>query len=171
MKIAIGTASETKIEAVRLAVEAHLPGQDHYFLPGTTDSGVPDQPVGHEQILKGAINRARSALEREKADIAFGLEGGTYKVGEFMLDIGLVYIIDNYGRQGLGGSRDIKLSAKQKAGIEAGKELSDVIAEIYQVDTKSTRDCSGVMTRGLLPSTKYYQEAAELALVSYIEET
>ena len=56
-------------------------------------SGVPDQPWGHEETRKGAIQRARGALLAETgADYAVGIEGGVVKAGDGLRSVAYVAI-------------------------------------------------------------------------------
>ncbi|WP_231855822.1 DUF84 family protein [Thermococcus peptonophilus] len=49
-------------------------------IPLEVDSGVPDQPVGLEETVKGAINRAMRAIEKAGADFGVGIEAGLYPI-------------------------------------------------------------------------------------------
>ena len=42
-------------------------------------SGVSDQPIGIEEITRGAINRAKRPLKKGNADLGVGIEAGIYE--------------------------------------------------------------------------------------------
>ncbi|RLG70112.1 MAG: inosine/xanthosine triphosphatase, partial [Candidatus Iainarchaeum archaeon] len=66
MLIAVGTTNPVKIEAVRSAIQKlwhNAKVQGIY-----AESGVSYQPKGDEEAIRGAINRAKSALEKLDAD-------------------------------------------------------------------------------------------------------
>ena len=73
MRINVGSKNPVKLAAIRDVMEARFPGAD--FAPVAVDSGVPDQPVGLEQTLGGAMNRARAAFALS-CDLAVALESG-----------------------------------------------------------------------------------------------
>jgi inosine/xanthosine triphosphatase len=85
MRIAVGSGNPVKRDAtVRVFPEATVEAV-------VVDSGVSDQPVGHDETRRGATTRARRALEAETGggddsetvddpkagyDLAVGIEGG-----------------------------------------------------------------------------------------------
>ncbi|AMD93344.1 inosine/xanthosine triphosphatase [Desulfomicrobium orale] len=77
MRINVGSKNPVKLAAIRDVMEARFPGAD--FAPVAVDSGVPDQPVGLEQTLGGAMNRARAAFALS-CDLAVALESGLVPV-------------------------------------------------------------------------------------------
>jgi inosine/xanthosine triphosphatase len=82
-RVRVGSQKAPKIEAVRSALEAFASG---FKVEGVAvDSGVPEQPVGLDEIAAGARNRARRAFAASSVscDLAFGIEDGLVEV---MLD-------------------------------------------------------------------------------------
>eukprot|EP00536_Pseudo-nitzschia_multiseries_P009994 jgi/Psemu1/258642/estExt_Genewise1Plus.C_2920021 len=87
LRIAVGTKNPCKIDSVTKAIkqsiktdsqsniEIHIEGFD-------VDSGVPDQPFGDEETLRGGKTRAMNAYQAYKAankyfpHLSFGVEGG-----------------------------------------------------------------------------------------------
>ena len=73
MKINVGSKNAAKISAVQMAVNSYWP---EAIIEGfDVESGVPAQPIGIEQTMQGAINRAKAA-HALRADLGIGLEGG-----------------------------------------------------------------------------------------------
>jgi len=63
-----------KLEAVRAAFAAFAPGVQ---IDGVdVDSGVPSQPVGYDEIIRGARNRAQLAAASSECDFGVGIEDG-----------------------------------------------------------------------------------------------
>ena len=58
-RVLVGSANAPKVEAVRSALSPYAPAAT---VAGVgVASGVPDQPVGWDEITRGASNRARFA--------------------------------------------------------------------------------------------------------------
>lgn len=77
MIAAFGTTNTDKIGILTKAIQA----QDINIAPALSydvDSGVSDQPMGIDEIRRGAINRARAAFDKAGQDDAVGIgpEGG-----------------------------------------------------------------------------------------------
>lgn len=67
--------------------------------PKDTDSGVPAQPKD-EQILQGAINRAKAALEGN--DFGVGIEGGIVEINGKLCNTAYCVIMDRTGKYSVG---------------------------------------------------------------------
>jgi inosine/xanthosine triphosphatase len=74
----VGSTNAPKLEAVRSALAPYAPGA---AVEGVAvESGVPEQPVGWEEIVLGASNRARGARASAPCDLGVGLEDGLVPV-------------------------------------------------------------------------------------------
>ncbi len=75
--VRVGSANRPKVAAARAALRPFAP---EALVSGVAvDSGVPEQPVGFEEIARGAGNRARAALasaEGPRAQLGIGIEDG-----------------------------------------------------------------------------------------------
>ncbi len=88
--IAVGTKSALKIRAVESALSqlqergiTHLGDlalSAYELHTGETESGIPSQPFGLEQMFTGALNRAKAAREAHDAHIGIGIENGLFSV-------------------------------------------------------------------------------------------
>src|SRR5699024_12086926 len=80
MKIVIGSLNRTKVEAVKSVFLRYK------VIEKDVPSNVSAQPIGDEETLAGAINRAQAARALEQQTIGIGLEGGvTYLQDELYL--------------------------------------------------------------------------------------
>jgi inosine/xanthosine triphosphatase len=103
MKVAVGSTNPVKVNAVR-EVFQEIYGEVE-VVPVEVDSGVPNQPVGLGETIKGAINRARRAIERTDADFGVGIEAGLYHVPGTLtgyMDVQFCAVVDRKGRITLG---------------------------------------------------------------------
>lgn len=85
LRIAVGSKNPVKVNAVKCGVERALNGVSLSVLGLEAPSGVSEQPMGDEETLQGAINRAKNAyaLYTESnggstPDFSVGLEGGVH---------------------------------------------------------------------------------------------
>jgi len=82
LRIAVGTTNPCKIDAVTKALRIVCTDVDIQVEGFSVESGVPDQPFGDEETIKGAKNRAmlahRAYRDANKVfpHLSFGLEGG-----------------------------------------------------------------------------------------------
>jgi len=158
IEIAVASENPTKLSAVELAAsEFWVRG---YRTRGfKTESGVSDQPMNDEEMIEGAINRARNVVSQYPvANYAVGLEGGMRVLPEGWFNLGWVCALDvASGEIGVGATlahavpRPVVELMQQKE-----IELSDAVAKIYHTNTVADRDCSGVITGGLLPADRIY---------------
>ena len=70
----VGSVNEPKLAAVRSAIGAYAP--DAKVEGVAVASGVPEQPVGFEEIVRGARNRAAGAQSGPHCDLGIGIEDG-----------------------------------------------------------------------------------------------
>jgi non-canonical (house-cleaning) NTP pyrophosphatase len=82
--IVVGTRNRAKLEAVRLSFAAFAePGVVLDLIPVSVTSGVSDQPIGHDEIIRGARNRARAAFDAANGEIAVGIEDGLLRYSAY----------------------------------------------------------------------------------------
>lgn len=168
MHIVVGSENPLKLKAVRHSKWGLVTGT---VIGRAVESGEPAQPIGYEQIGRGAKRRASGALEIEKAaDLGFGLESGVIKFDERYLDTGLVVCIGRTGIIGRGATVGVPVPQEVALRIQAGQEMVEALAEAYQLDDIQDRDCVSVLTGGRLSGVAFYQQAATLALTDYLQQ-
>lgn len=131
MKVAIGSTNPTKIEPVKEVFGHHF-GQVEAVGVGVS-SGVGDQPMSDEEMYRGALNRARGALERVKgADYGVGIEGGLDKRSYGWIERSMVVIINKKGEVGIGVTGGLVLPPLVIEKIRnERKNLEEVVDEIF----------------------------------------
>ena len=81
--IRVGTENAAKLGAVRAAFAGFAaPGASLDLVPVGVASDVPEQPIGWEQIVSGARNRARAALASGPCGLAVGIEDGLARLAD-----------------------------------------------------------------------------------------
>ena len=74
IRVALGSGNSAKREAVRLALARFFTRFE--LSEGPAPSGVSEQPVGFDEIISGARNRARVSFAGGGCDLAVGIEDG-----------------------------------------------------------------------------------------------
>jgi len=142
-------------------------------------SGVPEQPCGFTEIVTGARNRARAALESSACDLAVGIEDGLVTlpgVDAILLNIGCVALTDGV-RFSIGLSSSFgyppacaQPALEQRAPI--GALFDRLWAERCEGRMPSASDAFmgnvGRLTHGILPRAEYTRHAVVCALVSFL---
>ncbi|MCC7054889.1 MAG: DUF84 family protein [Gemmatimonadaceae bacterium] len=170
-RVAVGSRNPVKVAAVRAALArcacpAAVTGFD---LP----SGVPPQPVGDDETLAGARNRAVAALAVDPgADLGVGIEGGvvrdespegTHRVCAWAV------VVDRTGTMARGGSLAILLPPVVSALLDQGLELGDAMDQVAQTSgTKHGGGAVGVLTAGVAPLQQSYELLVTYALSRWI---
>lgn len=170
MIIRVGSRNPVKLGAIRSVMEPCFPGAE--FRPVGVESGVPDQPIGYEQTLGGAINRARAAFALEGAcDLAVALESGLIPVpltGTGYMNLTACAIHD--GRQtylGLGPAFELPAEVTRLV-VEEGLELDPaVLRSGLTADPRIGygQGLIGILSRGRVTREDYSRPAVSMALV------
>lgn len=145
MRVAVGSTNPVKREATAAAFET-LPGVS--ITTEAVDSGVSDQPFGHEETLEGAENRAERALAAGSYDLGVGIEGG---VAEFDGVPGLYLVmwaaVTDGDATGRGAGPSIRLPEHIAERIREGAELGPLIDSEFGLEkSKEKQGAAGVLT-------------------------
>jgi len=163
VKVNVGTRNPAKLEAVSGVLDRLFEGVE---LTGVkVDSGVPDQPRGGEAV-QGALNRARAVLA--DADLGIGIEAGLFKVPgmEIVMDVQYCVVLDKHGGMTVGHGMGFALPPKALALIEQGKELNDVMFELYgEEDIGSREGAIHYFSNGAMDRAKLTEQAVLAAMV------
>lgn len=77
MKIVVASKNPVKLKATQNILEKIYPAVE--VEDRDVDSGVPDQPIGLEVTVQGAINRAKNVFSPD-FDLSVGIESGLLEV-------------------------------------------------------------------------------------------
>jgi len=178
MLIAIGSTRAPKVDAAK-EVCSDLksrrlitnPGELE-FIERETASGVSVMPISHDELMKGARNRAESiqrALRAEnvEADFYLGMEGGLLVVegpdGRHCFLQNWAYVSDGQrGAFGASGTIAIPEAIAHEV-IDRRRELAEVIDEFSsRHDVRSNEGTWGILTRDLISR----KDAFKIALLN-----
>jgi inosine/xanthosine triphosphatase len=163
-RVAVGSANPVKVGATR-AVMARLAG-DVEVTGVAVPSGVPDQPWGDEETIRGALARARAARAALDADIGIGIEGGVVEgAGGTVRTCAWAAAVTRDGLQGVGGSLVMTLPERVAALVRGGTELGhamDALTGAHNV--KQGAGAVGILTHGLVTRQQAYETLVAYAL-------
>jgi inosine/xanthosine triphosphatase len=147
--VAIGSRNRLKVRAVKAAFRKMYPERKFSFVILDVPSGVPPQPFGDESVV-GAINRARLARKRAKAEIGVGIEGGIRDHGSSgRFAEAWCAVVSRGGRAALGRSAGCRIPSGVLKRVRAGREPGEATDDFFGTTGVGRREgFFGVMTRG-----------------------
>ena len=180
--VRVGTVNEPKLAAVRSAIGAYAP--DAKVEGAAVSSGVSEQPVGFEEIIRGARNRAAGAMSGSPCDLGVGIEDGLVPIptGDAEseaahLNIGCAAITDGE-RTSIGFSSAFGyplecsiLAVRDREPIGAG---FDRLWEVHRGESAAKPSALstgniGRLSNGVLPRAEYARHGVLCALVAFLQ--
>jgi len=169
-KVIIASKNPAKIKAVINAFTQVFPNERFEYEGVSVSSGVPDQPIGEEETLKGAENRVDNAKKEFEGDYWVGLEGGVVENG-LELEAFAWMFIRSKSMQGKGRTGSFFLPPQVAKLVHEGMELGHADDVVFgQSNSKQKGGAVGLLTRGLVERASYYEQALILALIPFINE-
>ena len=176
MLVAVGSTRAPKVDAVRRVLAA-LAGRDPelggaLLAAREVEHGAPAMPLTVADLLQGAAERARLAMEAVRAEgrvpaLGIGMEGGldvrTDAGGRRAFLMSWAYVCDGErGAHGCGGAIEVPKALLVPV-LDEGLELSEAVyALMKKTDIRSREGAWGVFTGGLMDRTRSF----ELALLN-----
>lgn len=166
MKVAVGSTSPVKIQAVKEAFREVFKKVE--IVGVKVDSGVSSQPF-KEEIIKGSLNRAKNALKLTSADFGVGIESGVTKLGEKWYNLGFITIIHKEGRMGTGTSGWFECPQNVLEKLKDRKELGQAMSELTgRADIKKQEGAIGIFTKGKVTRKELYKHGVFMALATFL---
>lgn len=166
-RVAVGSSNPVKVAAVRAVLARAAPETE--VVSVEVASGVPDQPWGDEETIRGATARARAALTVADADLGIGIEGGVVETPEGVRTCAWAAIAGRDGRIHVGGSLAMPLPPAVATLVRAGTELGHAMDVVSGgKDTKRGAGAVGILTGGLVDRRGAYEVIVTYALAPWI---
>ena len=149
LTVAIGSLNPVKVSAARLALKQA--GFDFTLQGVAVPSGVAEQPIGLNDITRGARQRALNAREALEFAWGVGMEGGVEfdRAGDAWL-FSMVAIV-TAERESLARGGQMLLPPQVAARLRAGAELGPVMDELLGTSNiKQGLGAVGYLTGGLI---------------------
>jgi inosine/xanthosine triphosphatase len=168
--VAVGSSNPVKVQAVREVLRFIAPEAIIAGVP--VESGVPDQPWGDEETIRGARARAIAARDALSMEIGVGIEGGVVENADGSLrTCAWAVIVGEDGREGIGGSLAMGLPASVAALVRSGMELGDAMDAVTgKVDVKRMAGAVGILTSGLVDRQEAYEVIVAYALAPFVSK-
>lgn len=141
MNIVIASLNKAKINAVTTVYP------DYKVTPVAVSSEVSNQPIGDEETLLGAINRAKNAQNQYPGTTAIGLEGGVMFLRDelYLTNWGAMLTPEGYLFTGAGARISLPSSFKEE--ICFGLELSELMNDFTKRnDIRHREGAIGIFT-------------------------
>jgi inosine/xanthosine triphosphatase len=165
--IRVGSLNPVKLEAIRTVMAARFP--QAAFQPVAVDSEVSVQPLGLDETLRGARNRARKAYV--ECDLSVALESGLIPVPQTAtgyMNLTACAIFD--GREmflGLGPAFELPTDVTRLV-VEDGLELDPAVRLAGLTDNERigyAQGIIGILSAGRVTRLDYSKPAVSMALV------
>ncbi|MDQ7844334.1 MAG: inosine/xanthosine triphosphatase [Armatimonadota bacterium] len=167
MRIVLGSTSPSKLRAVRAVCARAFPEAAVEALD--VPAGVAPQPVGEEETIHGARQRACQARERTDADLGIGIEGGVFRDARGAWLCAWAVVVDRRGREGLASGVRVPLPEWIAGRALAGEELGAIVdAHLDEPEAHETLGAVGLLTRGLLDRQAALEQAVLAALAPFL---
>ncbi len=180
--VRVGSVNEPKLAAVRSAIGAYVP--DAKIEGVAVASGVSEQPVGFEEVICGARNRAAGAVKGSPCDLGIGIEDGLVPLpmggseGEVVhLNIGCVAITDGE-RTSIGFSSAFGYPAECSIPAVRDREpigaVFDRLWEAQRGESAAKPSALSIgnigrLSNGVLPRAEYARHGVLCALVAFVQ--
>jgi inosine/xanthosine triphosphatase len=165
MKVVVGSKNPVKIKATRnimekIYVEVEVFSRD-------VNSGVPDQPFGLDQTIKGAINRAKNAFS-DGFDLSVGIESGLMETPNSItgyIDLQWCAIFDG-NNVTIGVSSGFEYPPEVVKEVLGGVEVGDVMDKITGVeDLGKKKGAVSHLSHDLLNRTENTEQCVLTAMI------
>lgn len=167
---AVGSENPVKINCVAEAIKAFWPEARAVGIG--TDSGVSAQPDSDHEMLTGAFNRARQALDKTAdAQFGVGLEGGTLDAEDGMWAYAWIVVVDRGGRIGKGQSGRFLLPEPIAQMVRDGIELGEADDLFFgRSNSKQQDGAIGILSDGVVTRFDLYEPAVVFALLPFVHQ-
>jgi inosine/xanthosine triphosphatase len=164
---AVGSTNPAKVEAVRRILGQLAPACALEAIE--VPSGVGAMPLGETAVRAGAEARARAALERTGADVAFGLEGGAILDADDAWLTGHVVAVTRDGRLGEAAWGRMLLPRVAAERLRRGEELGDIIDDLFaRKESKRQGGAIGILTEGAMSRTDAFAYLVAMACAPFL---
>lgn len=170
MKVVVGSKNPVKAQAVENVLQKIYPLEKLEIISREVKSGVSDQPLGKEETIEGAVNRAKNAYSPE-FDLSVGIESGLMRAPHTItgyVDLQWCAIFDGE-KLSLGVSAGFEYPPQVVEEVLKGQEVGKVMDEITGVDDLGKkRGAVSFLTQGLLDRVGNSEQCVLMAMVPRI---
>lgn len=168
-RVIIASLNPIKIQAVKFGFGQMFPNREFDFQGTGFDSPVSAQPIGDEETLRGAAERAQLAQNlHPEADFWVGVEGGVAGNAQAMEAFAWVVVISKQ-RSGSARSAAFYLPPEIARLVANGMELGHADDLVFgRNNSKQANGAVGILTNDVIDRKALYAPAVILALIPFI---
>ncbi|WP_456474179.1 inosine/xanthosine triphosphatase [Candidatus Pyrohabitans sp.] len=167
MRIAVGSTNPVKVKAVEEVLRAFYPEAEVFGVE--VDSKVKAQPLGMEETVHGAVNRAREALEH--GELGVGIEAGLVEVPFTLtgyMDVQFCAISDGEVIT-LGAGSGFEYPPQVAREVLRGRTVGEVMEELSGIANIGRRGGAiGFLSHGKLSRRELTKQAVLMAMLPRI---
>ncbi len=168
VKVSVGSENIVKIDAVRnifsrIFKEVEIQGS-------AVQPKVPEQP-SEEDVINGAINRAKSALTQD-FDFGVGIEAGLFynEITGKQFDVQYCAVVDKGGRITVGHGPGFTYPKDILILVKEGKTIGKAMEERFGIkDIGKKQGAIGYLSNGLLDRKRLSEQAVLMAMLPRIK--
>lgn len=168
VSLIVASTNPVKIEAARQGFAAMFPDIPCEVRGISAPSGVRDQPLGDDETLRGATNRAANARALvPDADYWVGIEGGCSDHAGAMETFAWIVVL---GRERAGKSRTAAFILPEEVAtlVRQGLELGDADDAVFgRSNSKQQNGAVGLLTGDAIDRLAYYAHSVVMALIPF----
>lgn len=171
MKILVGSQNPVKVNSVKQAFSKAFSDVTFNVEGIASESGVPEQPLGNSETFRGALNRVEFIYKKyPNADYWVGIEGGIEMNEEDDMEaFAWVFIKSLSLDHGKAKTANFYIPKEVSKLVRGGMELGHADDEVFgKSNSKQSSGSVGILTKGLLNRTDYYEQAVLLALIPFL---
>lgn len=169
MEFSIGSKNQAKVAAAKKVILAYDPTA--IIHAEASESGVSPQPIGDEETIEGAKNRALFMQGKYPNCVGIGLEGGVRMIDEEMYICNWGALSLPNGRILTAGGAQIKLPEEVAVEVKEGKELGPVMEDKFkQQNIRQKEGAMGIFTAGMITRGALFEHIMQLLIGQMIYE-
>ena len=167
LRVVVGTKNPVKVEAVRSVFGRCFPRRRPDVRGVPVRSSVASEPFGND-VINGAIQRARSALEKTGAHLGVGIEAGLFWCEHLQdfIDVQYCAIVDRGERITLGHGPGFQYPPIIMSRVRDGKTVGQAMEEISGISGIGRKQgVVGYLSRGILVRKRLTETALVAAML------
>lgn len=170
--IVVASTNPTKLKATENAFKRAYPNEKFKIAGVSVPSSVSHQPMSDDETIVGAYSRSMSVEKVvPQADFWVGIEGGVEIVKDGMLCMAWV-VVRSKKITGKAKTSAFYIPQKMAKLIQNGVEMGDADDMIFgNINSKQKNGTVGALTGNLITRASYYEDAALLALIPFMNKT
>ncbi len=170
MNVYVATRNPVKLRAVRDAFAEWHRGVETNVRAVDPTARLPEQPLG-EEVGRGAVARAKTAIEPNDADRGVGIEAGLIQLpgSDRWLSVQVCAIADREGRISLGLGPGYELPEALRAAVLAGAPLREALRLNLSIEDAANRGAIYHLSDGRLDRFDLTRQAVSMALLGHMD--